>query len=500
MTLDALPAQREWAAYIRVSKTNGRDGDSFVSPSQQEAKIRLVLKTKFDVEPTHVWTDLDRTGTDDNRPEFQEVIEWVENDPEHRGVAVMDGSRLFRNAEMFMSTVKRLERLGAEYLSAHLLLDAKTPEGALMRNMDAVINEFFSANIGRRWRMVQADRLEQGLPSGGPIRFGYSQPEHVDADGKVTKSRIQEPHPINGPRLAAMYEEFIGGKGAQTICRDLNAQGLPSPRGCEWNIQSVLRTLDSGFGAGLIRVSVDGSRKEYEYRQGAHRPVIDLETWDKYQRVRDSRRMEGPRHKHPKWHLAKLAQCGLCGASLSITSHSDTKALAVCSKYKSTRTCSGVWMSRSKLDKAVFWWLGSRIEELAKNATESAARASEHARAIADRDRASAQVAKLTKEKIGLARLHSAGDLSPSEYREALDSSEADLVLAKKVHAATHDLVERLAPVEDVYDAIEKWGEQHTDPAEFNVLLSRVIQRLDVTKDRVVVFPVIGEPVDLPRL
>lgn len=505
MTVAYMPLEREWCAYVRVSKTNGREGEAFVSPSQQEAKIRVVLKTKYGVEPLHVWTDLDKTGTDDNRPEFQQAIEWVEADPMRRGIAVMDGSRLFRNAEMFMATVKRLERKGAEYLSAHLLLDAKTPEGALMRNMDAVINEFFSANIGRRWRMVQADRLEKGLPSGGPVRFGYEQIATTDEDGKIVKSRVQTPHPTHGPVLAQMYADFIAGKGAQAICKALNDEGVPSPRGKEWNIQGVLRTLDSGFGAGMIKtVEADPEGvKRAVYRRGIHEGVIDGDTWERYLRVRESRRMDAPRHKHPKWHLAKLARCGRCGASLSITSHSDTKALAICARYKSARTCEGVWMSRSKLDRAVFWWLGSRIDELARHAGEGKAREKEHGKALRALDAANDRLAALSKERIGLIRVQaaSAGDLlSTDEIRAALAENEAETRTATQARDEAQREVERLAPVDDVYEAVEKWGEAHTDPAEFNVLLSRVIKKIDVTKEQVVIWPMVGQPHTVPRL
>ena len=138
-------------------------------------------------------------------------------------------------------------------------------------------------------------------------------------DGKVIH-RVQKPHPVNGPVLAQMYADFVAGQGAQKIAKGLNEKGVLSPRGNEWNIQGVLRTLDSGFAAGKLKVMEDG---EAVYRDGVHQAVIDEAIWQRYLRVRESRRTDAPRHKSPQWRLAKLAKCGLCGSNLIVASYLD---------------------------------------------------------------------------------------------------------------------------------------------------------------------------------
>lgn len=160
-------------------------------------------------------------------------------------------------------------------------------------------------------------------------------------------------------------------------------------------------------------------------------------------------------------------------------------------------------MSRSKLDRAVFWWLGSRIDELARHAGEGKAREKEHGKALRALDAANDRLAALSKERIGLIRVQaaSAGDLlSTDEIRAALAENEAETRTATQARDEAQREVERLAPVDDVYEAVEKWGEAHTDPAEFNVLLSRVIKKIDVTKEQVVIWPMVGQPHTVPRL
>lgn len=481
---------REWCAYVRVSKLNGREGESFVSVDQQTSVIESAVPGRV----VKTFTELDVSGTHMNREQLNTALAWVGEDPGHRGFAVMDSSRLARNLKGAFEVIDSLTDSGAGFLSVHEQMDSTTPEGRLALQNMAAIHEFYSRNIGRRWRMVQADRIEKGLPSGGPVRFGYMVTK--DEKGKVL-DRLQRPHPENGQVLAQMYHDFIAGKGAMSIAKALNDAGTPSPRGGIWNIQGVLRTLDSGFGAGKIKVFEDG---EVVYREGAHEAVIDEPTWEQYLRVRDVRRREAPRHKHPKWHLAKLAKCGLCGSNLLVSSYRDERTLVICGKYKSTRACSGVWMSKSKLDRAVFWWLGTRIEDIAKHAGAGKAREKAHAKASNAVDKARARLDKLSREKIGLARLNAAGDLSTAEYRAALTENEAEAAAAAEELRVAQAELDRLAPVDDVYAAIEKWGEEHDDPAEYNVLLSKVIDRIEVTKEQVVIHPVVGKSHGVPRL
>lgn len=515
--------KREWAAYVRVSKVNGREGDSFASPQQQETVIRAALGLKHDatVADDQVYVDLDRTGRDGNRPAFKEMLAWVRESPSTRGVAVMDGTRLFRDAAEFLSITRDLERLGAEYLSVHEAMDAKTPEGRLMHTFMAGIGEYQSASIGRRWRMTQRGRVESGLPSGGPVRFGYRQ---------EPGQRVQSPDPARGPVLAGMYDDFVAGRGAQAIARRLNEAGVVTERGNVWGTTSVLRTLDSGFGAGKILIHVreplpDGRFEvKTEYRDGAHDAVITPELWETYLRVRAARRVKPARHKSPRWHLAGLAKCGLCGTNLRVASYRDARTLVTCSRYTATRTCSGVWMSKRRLDQMVFWWLGTRLDELARHAGLARSRDRARARAQGRAERAKARLDKLTREKVGTARLRAAGDLTVPEYDEAKRLNRADTEAAERDLREAQDEAERLAPVEDVYETLVRFGESAgfppvpdgdgavlatdeydaatdpTAPAVYNALLTKVIDRVEVFKEQVVIYPVIGKPHDISRL
>src|SRR4051812_39451247 len=109
---------RSFAAYVRVSDTAGRSGEAFRSPNQQEHAIRSALQGRGDT-VGQVFTDLDKTGRNDDRPGLYDAIAWIKDDPKHRGLAVMDIDRLARNVALYAAVVADLHRIGAEVFSVH---------------------------------------------------------------------------------------------------------------------------------------------------------------------------------------------------------------------------------------------------------------------------------------------------------------------------------------------------------------------------------------------
>src|SRR4051812_43675257 len=64
--------------YVRVSRTNGRSGDSFISPDMQRAKIEQWAALRG-VEIADWHTDLDQSGGKLSRPGFDAALERVQS-------------------------------------------------------------------------------------------------------------------------------------------------------------------------------------------------------------------------------------------------------------------------------------------------------------------------------------------------------------------------------------------------------------------------------------
>jgi site-specific DNA recombinase len=502
-------ATRVCAIYVRVSSVRGRKGDSFHSPKLQKKMTRAAIKFRGWTEHDEVFKDLDVSGTSMDREQFNRALAWVNEDPRHRAIGVYDLDRWGRVTGDMLTALDDLYKVGGEMVIAGKLgLDYGTDEGKDQAGTDAVEAGRYSRRIGRNWRRAQAARLDKGKHMGGPPRFGYR---------KVKGKSVLRVDPVNGPILAEMYRSYIAGKGAQSICRDLNARGVKTQArgsipGGEWSVQSLLRTLDSGFGAGLIRRAkgsdirhpitdkMIGQRSENEYLKGKHEPVITTDEWTLYRAKREGKRVLAPKHRVAHSWLAGIARCGLCGERLTVTTHDPDKASvsqALCSKYKAKRACSGVWVSRPYLESVVGLWLGGRVDQLA---SEAAGRRPSQEKRLADAEklvkRTAAAVEALVDQQAEFAV--ESVRLNPKVLARAAAKMEAELAKAEAAHeAATVAHAEVAADVDgDVFEQLQKafGGDIATDvpvesieASEWNALVARVIDRVTVTKDDIVI-------------
>lgn len=510
---------REWAAYVRVSKVMGRTEETgYVSPTQQEAKVCAALKAQYEVAPTRIFKDEDRTGTDANRPDFQEMLAWVEEDPKRRGFAVMDGSRLFRDAELFLTTVKRLERLGAEYLSAHLLLDAKTPEGALMRTLDAAINEFFSANIGRRWRMVLEDRAKSGKHPTGRKIYGYRK----EPDPASPKKTVLVPDEDGGTAevVRRLYRLYNGGTGLREIARIFNEEGLKSPGGSTWGISTVKRTLENEAYVGRLVFKgevvngEDGKPLPTQWE-----PLISQAAWDTFQSEKARRAKKPKKVATPKWTLGGgLSRCGKCGAPLTVNSLASPRGMVMCGNYRAGRGCEGVFMLRYRFDGQFalmlhLYWQDEAAKAASAKHDEQAEQIREEAeaevRACEDRQ----EVVKTARTR--LAKQNAEGLITDEDLAEGLREYAAESAALTERLSAARDRLTAAASVGDSYRALLSdfsdgvdtqalaeavhSGTKSMSVAEWSRALSRVVASVTLHDDRVVFQPVVGEAREVRR-
>lgn len=87
------------------------------------------------------------SGKDINRPQLQEMLEFVR---EGDTVYIHDFSRLARSTQDLLNIVDTLTKKGVHLVSNKENIDTSTPQGRLMLTMIAAINEFERANLLER--------------------------------------------------------------------------------------------------------------------------------------------------------------------------------------------------------------------------------------------------------------------------------------------------------------------------------------------------------------
>lgn len=407
------------------------------------------------------------------RPRFgREVVEAEGVDV----VVVYRWSRLSRRRLDQHQLIDLLEKSGKRVESAVEPVDTSTAGGRFSRDQMMSMAAFESDVKSEQWREALRRRAENGLPKNGMPRYGY-----------VKAGKGFEPDPVTGPILAELYRRYTAGAGFQALVKDLNARGLKTTRGGSWTAQTLLRTLDSGFGAGLL--IQDKRSGAPGYLPGAHQAVITAEEWAGYQRARGKRKVAAPARRTVRWHLAGIAVCGLCGKGLAVNKYDAPNSTVLCTGYVSGRTCEGVWLNRHYFEGRVGVWLGGMLEELASlgPAREAELVAAQAVLESAERALEDAQSA-LGRLAGALAR----GVLDEDAYAAAQVELVAERDAAARQVTRAREDVERLAPVGA--DALDRLGAQRdVTPGEWGRQLAGVFRRIEVHPDRLVMVPVVGE-------
>ncbi len=144
----------------------------------------------------------------------------------------------------------------------------------------------------------------EGRPA-GTLPYGYLR--RYDERGHYL---AQEEHPEQAAIVRRIADEILAGKALKRIAEDLNAEGIPSPRGGRWLGFSIRQLILKPTFAGL---RVHGGQV---IGAAAWPALIDEPTWR-----RIKAKLEAPERRHAQdsrlqYQLSGAGRCGLCGEKL----------------------------------------------------------------------------------------------------------------------------------------------------------------------------------------
>ncbi len=297
----------------------------FSSENQREESIDAQLRACRDYARSHkylvVGEYVDRafTGTNDNRPEFQKMIE-----DSRRGnfdlVLVHKLDRFSRNVEQTIRYISELRDSGVELKSAIEQFD-NTPEGEFMRNMMSNISQYYVRNLAREVMKGMRESAYKCLHVGGIPPLGYC----VDLDKKY---QVDEKE---ANIVKKIFELYIDGNTHQKIITELNGLGYRNKKGTEWTKNSILSILRNEKYIGTYvwnRVVAKNSKgKRNGHREKPVEEVIRIpngipaiistEIFQKVQGIIAKRKLgeESPRRSGTVYLLSGLVRCS-CGSSM----------------------------------------------------------------------------------------------------------------------------------------------------------------------------------------
>lgn len=343
------------ALYCRLSRDDGAEGDSNSVANQKRMLAKYAKENGFG--NTRFYVDDGYTGTNFNRPGFQQMLEDIEMGYVST-IIVKDMSRLGRDyLQVGYYTDTYFPDRNIRFIAVNDCVDSNDGENELapFRN---VMNEMYARDISRKVRSSHRLRGNAGEPLSQPP-YGYMKsPENkkkwiVDAEAAQVVQDI--------------FRMCLEGKGNETIARILQEQkvlipmaywqskGLPrggkktQPNPYKWGKTTVAKILAQQEYCGDVinfktysksfknKARMPNPEENWAVFKNVHEPIIDRETFEAVQKLISKTKRRAPKKENAEKNMfCDLLYCVDCGSKL--WSHVNTVNKNIqyfsCSNYK----------------------------------------------------------------------------------------------------------------------------------------------------------------------
>lgn len=246
----------------------------------------LILKT---------YIDRAMTGTNDNRPDFQQMIKDSAN-KEWQNIIVYKLDRFSRNKYETAKYKKILKDNGVKLLSAMENIP-DTPEGIILESLLEGMAEYYSAELSQKVKRGMNETRLKGNFTGGNLIYGYKVENH-----KVVINEEQ------AKVVRYIYEQYALGVYVKDIIADLTEKhifnhGNPFARNTIYNI------LKNEKYSGVYRFN--NQTFENMYPQ-----IVSTEIYEKV-RQKTNQNKYGKRSIEVVYLLRNKLKCGYCDEPIS---------------------------------------------------------------------------------------------------------------------------------------------------------------------------------------
>ena len=325
------PKATRVAAYARVS--SGKDA-MLHSLSAQISHYSETIQSHPGWLYAGVYSDEAKTGTKENRPGFQNLMRDCRAGKIDL-VLVKSISRLARNTVTLLETVRELRSLGVDVYFEEQNIHTLSYEGELMLTILASYaqEEALSVSENQKWRVRR--NFEDGRPwnctmLGYRIEDGTFVVESDEAD--IVR------------RIFSMY---LDGMGIQSIVNTLNAEGIRTRYGGEFNHSGMQKILRNYAYTGNLLLQKTyredcltkkdyvnrGQRPQY-HAAGTHEPIISPEDFERVQAELKRRAdVYCPEYQPASYPFTSLITCAICGKHF-IRKHTRTGPTWICGTLK----------------------------------------------------------------------------------------------------------------------------------------------------------------------
>jgi site-specific DNA recombinase len=291
--------------YVRVSRVNDREGDSFQSPQVQEERCRALLVSKG-LQAGGAFVDLDETGGQESRPALDRALARIAEGVSG-GLVVYKLNRLGRRRFTEDIIVNHIEAHGATFISCSEDINTSTPMGRAFLRFINLLSELELETVTEGWEISKDKALDRGAYI-GLAPTGYEKL----ADGTLRKNGGAE-------QIAKAYQLRADGGSWQAVARALDGvehgrrgkggDWLPGYPTTSWTSAGALKLLTSQLHKGTLGW--------YSNKTECFRSELVITPPSVWAKANERKAEPGKRHRPGKALLAGLLRCTGCGRVLS---------------------------------------------------------------------------------------------------------------------------------------------------------------------------------------
>ncbi len=306
----ALPQKKKAAAYARVSLGTEHMLHSLAA---QVSYYSDYIQKNPEWEYIGVFADFDKTGTKDDRPEFQKMPK------ECRAgnvdiVITKSISRLAGNTVTLLETVRELKDMGVDIYFEEQNIHTLSGEGELLITILASHAQEESRNVSENIKWRKRRDMREGKTK--PVKmYGFEV-----IDGRLV---IKEDE---AAVIRRIFDLYLSGKGYTEIANILTSDNILSPTGLDhWDSTGVDRILHNEKVCGNLLhqrtfVTDHISKKQVRNKgelpmyiiEGTHEGIISSEIFKKVKAETERRAAAGGLNSYYGLAFRKLIKCGCC--------------------------------------------------------------------------------------------------------------------------------------------------------------------------------------------
>lgn len=272
------------------------------------------------------YIDQAMSGTNDNRPAFQQMIKESAN-KEWDYVLVYKLDRFSRDKYETAIHKKKLKDNGVKVLSAMENIP-DTPEGIILESLLEGMNQYYSAELAQKVRRGMKETRKKGLFQGGKVLYGY----------KVVGRKLEIDENV-APIIKYIFEQHAAGICIREIIEELTKNGVLK-KGKPLAMNTVYGILKNPKYTGVYKF-------KDEIIDNMYPPIISEELFKKVASMIELYKHTNTKIKE-QYYLRKKIFCGYCGMPLQ--GETGTSVTGTINKYYK---CSGRKRLKTNCEKTV---------------------------------------------------------------------------------------------------------------------------------------------------